>query len=82
MSSYNPGSGFTQTSNYGNRTHPVTGVQFFHGGNDYGAAAGTSIPAAADGTVVYSGYINGYGNTVVIRHTSDGHKLFIRYMLT
>lgn len=41
-----------------------------HDGVDIGAPEGTPIMAAADGTVIFSGWgPSGYGNIVVIRHT-------------
>jgi murein DD-endopeptidase MepM/ murein hydrolase activator NlpD len=39
-----------------------------HEGIDIGAACGTPIRAAAAGTVVYAGWMDGYGNIVVIDH--------------
>ncbi len=57
------------TSPYGTRTHPVTGKIKTHTGIDIGAAHGTNIYAAADGTVIVSGWNSGgYGNYVVIDH--------------
>lgn len=57
------------TSPYGTRTHPVTGNIKTHTGLDIGAAHGTNIFAAADGTVLVSGWnTGGYGNYVVIDH--------------
>jgi murein DD-endopeptidase MepM/ murein hydrolase activator NlpD len=57
------------TSSYGTRTHPVTGKIKTHTGIDIGAAHGTDIYAAADGTVLISGWnAGGYGNYVVIDH--------------
>ncbi len=57
------------TSSYGTRTHPVTGQVKTHTGLDIGAAMGTNIFAAADGTVLVSGWnAGGYGNYVVIDH--------------
>jgi lipoprotein NlpD len=40
----------------------------FHDGIDISAPAGTEIYAAADGEVVYSAELTGYGNTVIVRH--------------
>jgi murein DD-endopeptidase MepM/ murein hydrolase activator NlpD len=50
-----------------------------HEGVDIGASTGTPIHAAAAGTVVYSGWMDGYGNLVVIDHgnglaTAYGHQ--------
>ncbi len=39
-----------------------------HEGIDIGVAAGTPIHAAASGTVIYCGWMEGYGNLVVIDH--------------
>jgi murein DD-endopeptidase MepM/ murein hydrolase activator NlpD len=39
-----------------------------HEGIDIGAACGTPIRAAASGTIVYAGWMDGYGNIVVIDH--------------
>lgn len=57
------------TSEYGTRVHPVTGKVKTHTGLDIGAASGTDIYAASDGTVLVSGWnAGGYGNYVVIDH--------------
>lgn len=50
-----------------------------HDGVDIKAASGTSILAAADGDVVFSGNLRGYGNLIIIRHegryyTTYGHN--------
>lgn len=39
-----------------------------HKGMDIAAPNGTPIKAAADGTVTYSGWMNGYGNLIIISH--------------
>jgi murein DD-endopeptidase MepM/ murein hydrolase activator NlpD len=39
-----------------------------HEGLDIAAPTGTSIRAAAGGTVIYAGYMGGYGNIVIIDH--------------
>lgn len=59
----------TITSSYGTRVHPVTKTVKTHTGIDIGAAQGTSIYAAAAGTVLVSGWNSGgYGYYVVIDH--------------
>ena len=50
-----------------------------HPGIDIGAPPGTPIKAAASGTVIYAGWLGGYGNLVVIDHgnglsTAYGHQ--------
>jgi murein DD-endopeptidase MepM/ murein hydrolase activator NlpD len=50
-----------------------------HDGIDIGAASGTPIRAAAAGTVIYAGWLGGYGNLTVIDHgggvaTAYGHQ--------
>jgi murein DD-endopeptidase MepM/ murein hydrolase activator NlpD len=77
--SYNPGSGFTQTSGYGSRI--LNGKPDWHPGVDFAAAAGTSIHAASGGTVVYSGFNSaGYGNVVIIKAVGlDGNSYYTLY---
>ncbi|MBV1805937.1 N-acetylmuramidase domain-containing protein [Pseudomonas viridiflava] len=71
MELYNPGAAFHYTSEWNpTRTHPVTGQVRPHRGEDWGAPAGTSIPAAGAGKVVYKGTMNGYGNLVVLEHAN------------
>lgn len=48
-----------------------------HKGIDIGASKGTSILAAASGTVVYAGYnSSGYGNHVIISHGNNVQTLY------
>lgn len=57
------------TSRYGYRVHPVSGEKNLHRGIDIGAAEGTAIHAAQDGTVTAAGEAGGYGLCVVIDGT-------------
>jgi murein DD-endopeptidase MepM/ murein hydrolase activator NlpD len=50
-----------------------------HEGIDIGAGSGTPIHAAGSGTVIYAGWMGGYGNLVIIDHgnglaTAYGHQ--------
>lgn len=56
------------TSYYGWRTHPIFGTTKYHSGMDIAVDYGTPIQAADSGTVVYSGWLGGYGNCVMIDH--------------
>ncbi|MES2192938.1 MAG: M23 family metallopeptidase [Pseudomonadota bacterium] len=74
---YNPGSGFTKSSNYGRRIDPITGIPgTFHSGQDFRAKAGTPIPAAASGVVVYSGFNEGLGNVVIVKNDTGKYSLY------
>lgn len=58
----------TISSGYGNRTSPISGRSEFHTGIDIPAPRGTNIIAGDGGRIIYSGWMNGYGNTVIIDH--------------
>ena len=74
------GGNWSVTSPFGWRPNPFTGILEFHNGIDLI----TDIPnapiyAIADGTVVFSGWLGGYGNFVAIQHdnttfSSYGHN--------
>jgi len=55
-------------SYFGMRVHPILKVKKMHTGVDIGGTKGKEIVAAADGTVILSGYSSGYGYRVVIDH--------------
>jgi len=61
------------TSQFGTRTHPITGKKHTHSGLDIGAPAGTAIVAAASGEVILAQWYGGYGNCVIIEH-KDGFR--------
>ncbi|MCY1061486.1 M23 family metallopeptidase [Nannocystis sp. SCPEA4] len=80
MPPYNPGAGFRLSSRWNpSRKHPKTGVVQPHRGDDWAAPEGTAIPAAADGTVVFSGWMSGYGNAIVLEHTIRGDTVHTLY---
>lgn len=56
------------TSPFGWRVHPIWGTQIFHAGLDIAADYGEPVHAADSGTVVYAGWMGGYGNAVMIDH--------------
>ncbi|MDO5644987.1 MAG: M23 family metallopeptidase [Dermabacter sp.] len=70
---------WVKTDDFGPRIHPITGQESFHTGLDLGAADGTPILAAADGTVTVAEYSGGYGGLIVIEHTIDGQTVATAY---
>jgi murein DD-endopeptidase MepM/ murein hydrolase activator NlpD len=83
-SSYSSGSGVSASGLIWPVQGPVTspfGMRWgrMHEGIDIGVAYGTPIHAAASGTVIYAGWMSGYGNLIVIDHgrglaTAYGHQ--------
>ena len=55
-------------SGYGMRIDPVYHVRKFHQGMDFTAPTGTDIYATGNAKVVFSGWKQGYGNTVILDH--------------
>jgi murein DD-endopeptidase MepM/ murein hydrolase activator NlpD len=47
-----------------------------HDGIDIPAKTGSSIIASADGTVVHSGTMRGYGKVVVVKHPGGYHTIY------
>lgn len=64
------------TSNFGWRTHPIKNKRLFHNGLDIAVPTGTSVRAAAGGEVVYSGWMNGFGYTVILDHGRGVETLY------
>lgn len=67
------------TSEFGYRTHPISGEHSFHSGLDIGASQGDDIVAVDHGSIVLARYQGGYGNTVVIDH-GDGLRTLYAHM--
>ncbi len=59
------------SSAFGLRKDPFSRQVRFHKGLDLAAPEGTPVHAALAGEVIFAGYENGYGNTVVVQH-ADG----------
>ena len=76
----NPAPGHPVTSQYGWRTHPISGTRRMHTGTDFGVPCGDPVYASADGVVVSSGVAGGYGNRVVLSHgKSNGASIATTY---
>ncbi len=56
------------SDDFGTRIHPATKEEKFHSGIDFAADQGTPITAAADGSVVSTGYDADCGNYIILRH--------------
>ena len=72
------------TSPFGPRRSPFGGAPEFHQGLDIGANMGTTVTAAASGTILSAGWYGGYGNYILIDHgggmsTGYGHlsRIFV-----
>jgi len=60
-----------ETSGFGHRIHPINKKDRIHEGVDLYAKKGTDVFSIFDGKVTYSGYLEYYGNTVVIEHKNN-----------
>lgn len=57
------------SSGFGWRIHPITHVKKQHRGMDISAPMGTPVVSAGDGVVSYAGYMDGFGNVIMITHS-------------
>lgn len=65
------------SSNYGNRTHPISGRRIFHNGIDIAAPTGTAVYSYADGKVTSVSQDNTLGKYITVDH---GNGLKTRYL--
>jgi murein DD-endopeptidase MepM/ murein hydrolase activator NlpD len=64
------------TGSFGERIDPFNGEGAFHSGVDIGSSFGHPIVAPADGIVVFTDLMGGYGKAIVINH---GNGISTRY---
>ena len=63
-------------SPFGTRTDPFSEEGAFHKGVDISAATGTPVHATADGIVIFSEFLSGYGRLVVVDHGDGFHTYY------
>ena len=63
-------------SGYGIRIDPIYHVRKFHYGMDFTAPVGTDVYATGKGKIVFVGWKQGYGNTVILDHGYNYKTLY------
>ena len=56
------------TGSFGERIDPFNGEGAFHTGIDISSPMGTPVIAPADGVVIATSFVNGYGRTIIVDH--------------
>jgi len=64
------------SSGYGMRRSPISGRNEFHTGIDIPAPNGTNFVTAGSGVVTFVGWMNGFGNTIIIDHGGGVSTLY------
>lgn len=73
LNPFEDGAGYSLSSMYGYRVHPIDGTVKIHRGLDLAASEGTKILAIHDGTVKSAGENGGYGLCVEIEQGDGGY---------
>lgn len=63
-------------SNFGNRFHPILKRERHHDGIDIKAPKGFPVYATANGEIIFSGRMGGYGNTIKIKHNNNFETMY------
>lgn len=92
LETYNPGNQFRFTSpwstarrnpvrelNNTNNTNNTNNITRPHKGEDWAAAIGTPVIAAAAGKIAASGVGSGFGNYVILEHELNGQPVYTMY---
>lgn len=56
------------SSYFGYRIHPIFHTKKLHTGIDIPASSGSNVIAASGGTVIFAGWLGGYGNAIMVDH--------------
>lgn len=64
------------SSGFAMRVHPIFNSWRQHHGIDFAAASGTPVRSVGDGVVDFAGQQSGYGNIVIIKHTSSQSTVY------
>ncbi|MGE5623762.1 MAG: murein hydrolase activator EnvC family protein [Methanocella sp.] len=64
------------TSDFGWRVHPILKTKRYHSGLDIAVPSGTPVQATAGGKVILSGWVGGYGKTIIIDHGGGVSSLY------
>ncbi len=67
------------SSEYGYRIHPIKNRYIFHGGIDLAANYNTPVLAAQKGVVIFTGFVKGYGNLIILVHRY-GYKTYYGHL--
>ncbi|MEK6324767.1 MAG: peptidoglycan DD-metalloendopeptidase family protein [Acidobacteriota bacterium] len=78
-----PGINLAESGKIGELRKGIGGSGKFHGrtggkheGIDIRASVGQAAYSASKGEIIYSGWVNGYGNTVIIKHCDSAFTLY------